>query len=157
LAVGAGVGPASEIILARLRAGDVVVFGPRLPLEQACLSVDGERLGLNTIEALLLDSEGQVLISRYGEKVPCLRVPGAEVEGVALLLEVTNHLVQAVPYLSRRSVTGWPPGSIGDISTQIGYDVRELIVAGYSDDQIISVVSGRRTLDELLQIKPEGR
>ena len=53
-----------------------------------------------------------------------------------------------------RSETGWPPGSIGDISARIGYDVRDLKMAGYSDAEIDEVLYGRCTLAELLQRAP---
>ena len=51
----------------------------------------------------------------------------------------------------------WPPGSIGDISAKLGYDVRDLKMAGYSDDEINQVLFGQRTLDDLLKSKPRSR
>ncbi|MBN1136731.1 MAG: hypothetical protein JXM73_09095 [Anaerolineae bacterium] len=44
------------------------------------------------------------------------------------------------PYLAHRSTTGWPPGSIGDISARIGCDVRDLLIAGYTHDQIAGLL-----------------
>ena len=49
------------------------------------------------------------------------------------------------------------PGSIGAISARIGCDVRDLIVAGYSDRQIWRVVRGEIRLEELFAEQPEGR
>jgi hypothetical protein len=49
------------------------------------------------------------------------------------------------------------PGSIGAISARIGYDVRDLIVAGYSDRQIWRVVRGEITLTEQFAEEPDGR
>ena len=54
----------------------------------------------------------------------------------------------------RPEETGWPPGSIGDISARIGYDARDLKMAGYSDDEIFQVLSGERTLEDLLNSGP---
>lgn len=48
------------------------------------------------------------------------------------------------------------PGSIGAISARIGYDVRDLIVAGYSDRQIWRAVRGEITLHQLFAEEPEG-
>lgn len=56
-----------------------------------------------------------------------------------------------------RSETGWIAGSVGDISARIGYDVRDLIMDGYSQDEIDDVLYGRRTLEELLKSGPERR
>lgn len=47
--------------------------------------------------------------------------------------------------------------TIGDISDRIDYDVRYLLSAGYSDDQINGVIAGQYTVDELWKMKPEGR
>jgi hypothetical protein len=57
----------------------------------------------------------------------------------------------------QKSTSGFPPGSVGDISSQVGYDIRELLMAGftraeiasYSEDQIEGVIDGRLTLAEL--------
>ena len=49
------------------------------------------------------------------------------------------------------------PGSIGAISARIGYDVRELIVAGYSDRQIWRVIAGEITLAQLFAEEPDRR
>lgn len=46
--------------------------------------------------------------------------------------------------------TGFPPGSVGDLSVRIGYDVRELLVGGYDMKDIQGVIDGDYTLEELL-------
>jgi hypothetical protein len=51
-------------------------------------------------------------------------------------------------------MSGWPPSSVGDVSARIGYDIRELIMARYSWDEINSVMHGRCTLEELLERGP---
>lgn len=55
------------------------------------------------------------------------------------------------------SSIGFSPGSIGEVSSRIGYDVRDLLMAGftraeissYSNEQIMNVIDGRLTLAEL--------
>ena len=49
----------------------------------------------------------------------------------------------------KRTDTGWPPGSIGDLSVRVGYDVRDLKMAGYEWDEIQEVADGKITLAEL--------
>lgn len=68
---------------------------------------------------------------------------------------VVNPLVNEVPYLQRRSVTGWPPGSVGDVSARLGYDVRDLRMAGYSQADIDSVLHGHCSVDDLLKRGPK--
>jgi len=57
----------------------------------------------------------------------------------------------------QESETGWRHGSIGDISHRIGYDVRELLIAGYSLEEIDQVLYGQRTLEDLLSSKPASQ
>jgi hypothetical protein len=60
--------------------------------------------------------------------------------------------------------TGFPPGSIGDLSVRIGYDVREFLMAGfslievreYSKDEMMGVLLGKYTLKELRKRKRKG-
>lgn len=59
---------------------------------------------------------------------------------------------EAVP--AYKPDTGFPPGSIGDVSMRIGYDVRDLKMMGYSDAQIDRVLYGQITLDELFKLEP---
>lgn len=47
-------------------------------------------------------------------------------------------------------------GNIGDLSIRLGYDVRDVWMSGYSDDQINGVLIGEYTLSELWKMKPLG-
>lgn len=141
-------------ILERYRSGETVHFGEEAWLSQGCLFITGEQVELNTIVPLYLDAKGHIVVERIGAREPWLVVPAATLDNVEIMLEVVNRLVNEVPYIKRRSVTGWPPGSVGDLSARLGYDWRELKMAGYSDSEIQGVLSGDRTLDELLRSKP---
>lgn len=55
-----------------------------------------------------------------------------------------------------RGPSGWPKGSIGDLSAQVGEDVRDLIRDGFTWDEIHEVAAGTVTLDELLKRGPRG-
>jgi hypothetical protein len=45
-------------------------------------------------------------------------------------------------------------GGIGDISGRIEYDVRELLMQGYSMPEIHGIIRGEYTVQELLKMKP---
>ena len=47
-------------------------------------------------------------------------------------------------------------GSIGDVSIRLNFDVREIWMSGYSDEQINDVLIGEYTLDELWKREPLG-
>ena len=51
----------------------------------------------------------------------------------------------------------FPPGSVGDLSLRIGYDIRDLVMQGYSWDEIQDVVYGRCTLEGLLSRGPRRK
>ena len=55
---------------------------------------------------------------------------------------------------SRKSISS---RNIGDISTEIGYDARDLRVAGYSWQEIEGVVNGEYSLETLLARGPAAK
>jgi len=54
----------------------------------------------------------------------------------------------------RRAAYGVTLGSIGDLCMRVGYDVRDLIMDGYTWDQIYAVANGVYTLEELFRRGP---
>jgi hypothetical protein len=146
-----------ESLTARYGAGERISFGPHVALAEGMLHLPGGSLPLNTLEKLRLDADGNVLVRRLGWDEPPTLVPAAEVEHADQFVRATNHLIQGIPYLRRRSSTGWPPGSIGDISARIGTDVRDLLIAGYTDEQIRGLLRREYTLDELYKQRPKGK
>jgi hypothetical protein len=56
-----------------------------------------------------------------------------------------------------KTYTGFRRGSIGDLSSRVGCDVRDLIMSGYRLDEIYEVALGKCTLEELLQRGPRRR
>ncbi len=145
----------SESVLKRYRSGETICLGEGVWLNQEGLTIDGKLVRLNTIQPLRADDRGDIVVSRIGASESWLTIPAAGVDHVGVMLEAVNQLVKEVPYLERRSMTGWPPASVGDVSARIGYDVRELIMAGYSWEEIGTVLYGRRTLEELLERGPQ--
>jgi hypothetical protein len=47
-------------------------------------------------------------------------------------------------------------GSIGDLSARLGYDIRDIWMSGYSDEQINGVLIGEYTLSALWKMEPLG-
>lgn len=46
--------------------------------------------------------------------------------------------------------------SMAELSSEINYDIRDVLMAGYSERQINKVRRGKITIDELWREKPEG-
>ena len=47
-------------------------------------------------------------------------------------------------------------GGIGDLSVRLGYDIRDIWMCGYSDEQINGVLIGKYTLSKLWKMEPLG-
>ena len=145
-----------DALVAQYRAGETVCFGLLVTLSKGVLHLVDADLPINTLEKLCLDANGDAQVRRLGSDEPPFVVQAGEVDDVGLFIEVVNHLIAAISPLQRRSTTGWPPGSIGDISARIGYDVRDLLIAGYTHDQIAGLLRQEYTLDELCKAQPKG-
>jgi len=141
-------------MLERYHLGETIHFGTGVKLNQDGLFVGQEQIKLNTIQSLSLNESGNIVIRQLGMAEARLVVHAITVDDVDAMLEVVNGLVREIPYTRRRSVTGWPPGSIGDVSARIGCDVRDLLITGYTDADVREVTSGRCTLEELLERGP---
>ncbi len=58
----------------------------------------------------------------------------------------------------RREIIARGPRTIGDWCIALdGYDVRELLMDGYTVEQLHGILRGDYTLEELRQMKPAGR
>jgi hypothetical protein len=146
-----------ESLIAGYDAGEEICFGPHVALARGKLHLRGGSLPLETLEKLRLDANGNVLVRRLGADEPPTVLPAAQIDDADRFVRVTNRLIQAIPYLRRRSTSGWPPGSIGDISARIGTDVRDLLLVGYTDEQIRGLLRGEYTLEELYRRRPKGK
>lgn len=95
-----------EALAARYHQGDWISFGPHVALAMGTLHLPAGSLPLNTLQGLSLDADGNVLIRRLGSQEPPTHVPIAELEDADHFIRVINHLIQAIPYVQRRSTTG---------------------------------------------------
>jgi hypothetical protein len=146
--------PDLAALLQRYHTGERLDFGPEVALHQGVLYLPGHGLSLNSLEPLHLQPGDRALVRLIGSEEPPLVLLAAGVDDLDQFVQLANHLIAAIPPLERRSITGWPPGSIGDVSARIGYDVRDLILAGYSEDQIQGLLDRQYALDELLAQRP---
>ena len=58
---------------------------------------------------------------------------------------------------TKKTKSGFPSGSIGDVSSRIGYDVRDILMAGYSHSDIAELEMGLITAEELRKRGPEKK
>jgi hypothetical protein len=146
----------AEALVARYDAGERISLGQSIQIFKGLLYLHGAFLPLCTLEELCLNAEGNAEVRRLGWDEPPFVVRANEVDDIGLFVRVVNQVLKAIPAERRSSGTGWPRGSIGDISAIIGYDLRDLLVAGYTDDQIRGLRRKEYTLDELCAMRPKG-
>ena len=144
-------------MLERYHLGETIRFGARVKLNQDGLLVGQEQIKLNTLRPLSLDESGNIVVRQIGMAEPRLVVHAITVDDVGVMVEVINRLVKDIPYIKRRSVSGWPPASVGDVSVRIGCDVRDILMAGYTHAEIWEVEAGLCTLEELRERGPSRK
>ena len=73
---------------------------------------------------------------------------------LSLCLTLGAVVIIAIIYIAIKARQPAPPGSIADVSSRIGYDVRELLNTGYTQDEINGILRGEYDLEELLRRGP---
>lgn len=140
--------------LERLNKGAVLEFGS-LRLSKDLLELPGKSLKINTLKNVCLEANEDVKLMHYGHTKEAILLEKESLLEHRLFVTLLDQLIEQVPALERRSVaTGFPDGSIGDISVRIGTDVRELYLDGYTQMDIHEVLQGKLSLNELLQQGP---
>ena len=73
---------------------------------------------------------------------------------VAIAIAVIIGILYSATKIRRKPARPLPSGSIGDVSVRIGYDVRDLYMAGYTTEEINGILNGEYSLEELLERGP---
>jgi carbonic anhydrase/acetyltransferase-like protein (isoleucine patch superfamily) len=100
--------------------------------------------------SLILGSPAKAVRSLRDEEIAMMQI-GAE---TYVQRAKAFSAVYTAPKAGSVAPTTWKPGSIGDVSSQLGYDVRDLLMAGFSDADINGVLSGRYSLEDLFREGP---
>lgn len=136
--------------LAAYEAGDAVSFGPHLLLSQYEITCRGATLPWQEVAAFKVGRD--VRIVRKGERRPWR---------ILLRNQVANY--QVLEALAERIASGTlasagvlPPGErgIGALSARLGVDVRDLLLEGYTTQDLQGVLQGICDLDELRRRGP---
>ncbi len=157
--------------LERYKAGKTVMFGPQIGLSQQGIACGQKLLSWEQTAEIRFTSQGSLEIKQKGSKKAWRTVFHPKIANYPTLKAMINRVVEQNPPSMQPPIRGAgqkpakvasrdgfsPAGSIGDLSARLGYDVRELMMAGYTLQQIYGVSEGEYTLQELLQSKPKGR
>jgi hypothetical protein len=142
------------------KAGRSVSFGPKLSLHREGVTCDGEKLPWREVSGIDLREGAKV--GQVGQRRPWRSVPSWDVANKFVLKDLLR-VIELKPEgrelpgtLKAEAPTGKKPkgAGIGNISARIGYDVRELLMLGYSMEEIHGIERGEYDVRELLSRKP---
>lgn len=145
------------------KAGRYVSFGPKLSLHREGVTCGGEKLPWREVDRIELREGAK--IRRVGKRRPWREVPSWDLANKFVLKDLLGAIDwkpkgRELPgTLKSEKPAGEKPkgGGIGNISGRIGYDVRELLMRGYSMEQILGIERGEYDVDELLRRKPRRK
>jgi hypothetical protein len=145
------------------KAGRFVSFGPKLSLHREGVTCDGEKVPWREVGRI--DLREGAKIHRVGQRRIWREVPSWDLANKSVLRDLLNAidrkpegrklpgtLKSETPAGEKAKV-----GGIGNISARIGYDVRELLMRGYSMEEIQGIERGEYDVHELLSRKPSKR
>jgi hypothetical protein len=144
------------------KAGRSVSFGPKLSLHRESVTCDGEKLPWREVSGI--DLREGAKIGQVGQRRPWQSVPSWDLANKSVLKDLLRAIElrpegRELPgTLKAEAPMDKKPGGagIGNISARIGYDVRELLMLGYSMEEIHGIERGEYDVRELLSRKPGG-
>ncbi len=152
------------------KSGETVTFGPHLGLNLQGIVAGQKVLPWEDVADIRFSRQGTLQIAQKGRRGAWKVIPHPKLANPPTLKAMIHQIVQANlaaappgihdPQQQPAAPAGMAlggPGSIGDLSTRLNYDVRELLMEGYSLPQIYAVLEGEYTLEELLQKKPRKK
>jgi hypothetical protein len=147
------------------QSGDTMNFGPKLSLSQQGVISGKKTLAWDEVAKIDFSKKlKMVRVYQKGERRPWLTLIHSRVANYAVLQALVNEVIGPKPQGEQPVAldqdvpqTAFPRGSIGDLSVRIGYDVRELLMAGYSIEEIHGILRGEYDVQELLRRKPGKR
>lgn len=150
------------------KTGQTMMFGPRIGLNRQGIVFSGKLLTWEQVVEIKFGQLGSLQIKLKDQRGTWKIIPHPKIANFPTLRAMIHRAVelnqpatspiihdprQKLPAATRPA--GVEPGSIGDLSTRLNYDVRELMMEGYRLDEIYGVLQGEYSLQELRQKKPK--
>jgi hypothetical protein len=149
------------------RAGQTVFFGPQIKVNSQGFDSNNRPIAWEQVGRAVINGEGDFILYKRGQRLPWKRLWHARVanfptfraflhevvQGTIAELALEDQPLERVQEL-RQDV---PRANIGTVSTAIGYDVRELLMEGFTMKEIHRVVRGEISLAQLRQEGPKKK
>lgn len=150
---------------AALRFGAMVPFGEQIGISGRGLVSGGETLAWEDVEKMRFTQTGDLSVHKQGQHTPWALVMHSRIANFPLFQALLREAARGTPAeaaLEDPSARAEPQsvrpiGNIGTVSAEIGYDVRDLLMEGYTLQEIHRVRAGKITLDELRRAGPKSK
>ena len=148
------------------RSGGTISFGDEVGIHSRGFVSGQQELAWADVEKIQFGKTKDLIIYQIGKRTPWKWIIHSKIANYPVLVmmilhvakpPVTQAVIEGISVSSPSPIPGAAPASIGEISGRLGRDVRELLMVGYSMEQIHEVLDGKIGLEELEQSKPAGK
>jgi hypothetical protein len=147
---------------AAIKSGGTAAFGGQISLSTRGLVSGTETLAWADVEKIRFTQTADLSVHKKGQHIPWKLVMHGNIANFPAFQVCLHEVVKGTPAEavledpSHRAAPqgGQPVANIGTVSAAIGYDVRDLLMEGYTMPEIQRVVKGETTLAELRKAGP---
>lgn len=152
------------------KSGETVKFGPQIGLNRQGFVSGQKLLPWAEVADISFSRLGTLEIKQQGQRGVWKVIPHPKIANYPTLKALLHQIGELDPSIpppvihdpqqppappTGAAATG--PKNIGELSARLNYDVRELLMAGYTRYDIEDVLQGKCTLEQLRQRKPSGK
>jgi len=150
---------------ATFKSGGTVPFGGQVGLNTRGFASGSETLAWADVEKVRFSRTGDLFIHKKGQRLPWKLVMHNRIANFPVFQALLREAIKGTPAEAVLEGSNEPPrpqsgqaaANIGTVSSAIGYDVRDLLMEGYTMPEIQQVVKGEITLEELRRAGPKSK
>jgi hypothetical protein len=149
-----------------LRTGGTVSFGEQIALNKAGFVSEGKKLDWADVEKIRFTGTADITIHMKGQHIPWKLVMHSRIANFPVFQVLLHEVIKATPaealledpsFERFRQEGDKPVANIGTLSAAIGYDVRDLLMEGFTMPEIQQVARGEITLEQLCKLGPRSK
>jgi hypothetical protein len=153
------------VLQAALRSGATVAFGGQIGISGHSLVSGTETLAWADVEKMRFTQTADLSVHKKGQHIPWKLVMHSRIANFPVFQMLLHEAVRGTPAeaaFEDPSERSQPQGAqavanIGTVSSEIGYDIRDLLREGYTLQEIQRVRSGEITLEGLRRAGPKSK
>ncbi len=150
-----------------LKAGKTVSFGEQIGINSQGFISGGQTLAWDQVDGIKIGKDGDLTIRKVDQRLPWKLIMHPRIANFPTFRAILHQAVKGThaelviddPAFERAQELNQPRpvANIGTVSAAVGYDVRDLLMEGYTMEEIQRVVTKEITLAELRQAGPKSK